>query len=258
MKSGNLRDIGKRLLLDGLASAPYTGGLAREWDSIENNKRFEKIERRISEILEAIGKDPERRLESAILKVLNLMETAKLLSVHQLRKAESCMILLREINQRSESGKANDPFIAYDECMKIAKGFRVEDPEDELRLVLYELERQDLVYRHESATAQSGYSSISPKEYFFCRTDSIFQKWNPEDDAVGVIRFLVGESEQSIVSKTLDIQFKWGARRLNSVIAYLHLHGLIHADSRLGGIDYVLDSFRLTEEARFFLNNHTQ
>jgi len=248
------KEIGKRIIQDLLASLPYGGGLATEWIRIETDSRIRKIE-------EKIGKSPQPPFENYLLEFLRAVEDGKLLPDLKFRKAEACVILLKELNNKSKLAQPNDPVIEYNECVKIIKNkIKNEDTkvEEQLRLVVYELERKDLIHKHADANSLLGFHAISPKEYFFCRTDSIFQDWNPQEDAKEIVRFLINSKKNSISIEKLDAHFGWGPRRLNSAIAFLHKEKLIHKDYNLGGIKYILPRIRLSEEAHFFLKEENQ
>lgn len=244
--------IGKEIFLTALASLPYLGGIARQWDSIETDQRFKKIEEKLRQIWELIQHNPASPLEVPIRKFTRLIEDNNLMPDFNFRKAKSCMIFLREISNNSKLGQSNDPLIEYDRCIRIVKNnINTEDPEKELKLVVYELERENLIFKHASINHPLGFHAIGPKEYFFCRTDDIFQEWSPKHDAKKIVNLLVDGKHDSIAVEELDAQLKWGARRLNSAIAFLHLRELIHRNYGLGGIKYVLHYIRLAEEAYF-------
>ena len=92
-----------------------------------------------------------------------------------------------------------------------------------MRLVVHELEKEDLIYKHADLRSPSGYSSIGPKRYFFCRTDAIFQSWNPADDAREVVKFLLNVGQEAVSIAKLDAELVWGPRRLNPALAFLYL-----------------------------------
>ncbi len=246
--------IGKQIILNILTEIPFAGWIARQWDSIETDRRFKKIEQEITQIWEIVGNNPEASIEPVLYRFMDLIESNELVPSLDFRKTKSCMIFLREISNRSELGQPNDPVIEYDECINIVKdNIDDKDSERELKLVVYELEKKDLIYKHASGNSPLGFSSIGPKEYFFCKTDSIFQNWHPRYDAKEICNLGVNKDQLSV--QEIDGQLKWGPRRLNSAIAFLHLEGLIHHDSDLGGIKYVLPWIRFTEEAYFFLDS---
>ena len=252
----NLMHIGKEIFLTALASLPPCGGIARQWDSIETKQRFKKIEGEIRQIWKSIQRNPASPLEGPIRKFTRLIEDNNLMPDFNFRKAESCMILLREISNNSKFGQSNDPLIKYDRCIRIVKNnINTVDLEKELKLVVYELEREDLIFKHASMNSPLGFHAISPKEYFFCRTDSIFQEWSPKHDAKEIVKLLIDGKHDSIAVEKLDVQLKWGPRRLNSAIAFLHLNKLIHKDHDLGGIEYILQWIRLEEETYFFIKS---
>ena len=250
------KEIIKRLVLDFLSSFSFTAFIAREWDSYESDNRFKKIEKEISKICEKIAMNPQLPLENSIIKLLSLMRSNELVPDLNFRKVESCMGLLKEINIRSELGQIHDPIISYDECIKIFKNkIKTDNPEKELKLVTYELEKEDLIHKIRSASSPLGFYAISPKEYFFCKTDSLFQKWYPQNDAKEIVKLIINEDQEIISVEKLNAQLKWKPRRLNSAIAFLDLHFLIHHGRDLGGIKYIHPYLRLIEEAYFFLEN---
>jgi len=257
----DIKEIGKRILQDALSILPYTPFIVVEWTRIENDKKFKEIEGEIKKIWEAIGKFSWKRLEVYILRLFKLLEDNNLLTTFNFRLSEACIGLAKEINNKSKLAQPNDPVIEYNECVKIIKN-KIKDKdtkvEEQLRLIVYELERKDLIHKHADVNSPLGFHAISPKEYFFCRTDSIFQDWNPQEDAKEIVRFLINSKKNSISIEKLDAHFGWGPRRLNSAIAFLHKEKLIHKDYNLGGIKYILPRIRLSEEAHFFLKEENQ
>ncbi len=170
------------------------------------------------------------------------------------QKSESCMIFLKEINTRSKLGQANDPFIKYDECIKIVKdNINTDDPEKELELIVYELVKEGLIYKRIDTSSRLGFAGIGPTEYFFCKTDSIFQKWDPKSDAKEIVKLFIKNNQDSATTEELDRKLKWGPRRLNSAIVFLYSNKSIQTKRELGGTKYVLQWIRLTEEAYFFI-----
>jgi hypothetical protein len=152
----NIRDIGKRIMLDFFASFPWTGAIAREWDTIENGARFKKIESEISEILDRVGRNAPVPLEDSAQELLRIVENNGLAPGVQFRKAELCMLLLKQLSNRSELGQANDPRIEYNECVQIVSDkINGENAQKELGLAVYELEKSALIYKHISATRRS-------------------------------------------------------------------------------------------------------
>ncbi len=150
-------------------------------------------------------------------------------------------------------GQENDPIIEFDDCLKVMEAGGSKDAITDLKLVSYELEKELLVYRHPDASSPLGFHAVAPRDYFFCKTDRLFQKWDPETDAKKIIKKLILENEEAEQLSKIDEMFGWGPRRLNSAIAYMHYNGLIHNEHELGGIRYVLPDIRLSEEA-FLIN----
>jgi hypothetical protein len=244
-----IQDIGKRILLDFFASFPWTGAIAREWDSIENNARFKQIEQEINGIWETVGKDP-LHVDKSARQFLRTVQASGLAPEFQFRKSESCILLLKYLSDKSDLGQSNDPLMKQEECLQIiAESIGEDGAEKELRLAVYELEKARLIYKHASVNSSMGWHAIGPREYFFCSTDHLFQTWNPKSDAEAVIRFLLDRNEDAFNLEELDSALQWGPRRLNSAVAWLYMQGLIDRNYHLGGIKYVLPWMRLTEEA---------
>ena len=182
--------------------------------------------------------------------MLRIVEHNGMVPAVQFRKAESCMLLLKQLSQNSELGQANDPLIKYDDCLQlIREKIDGENGKKELGLAIYELEKSGLIYKHVSVNSPFGWHTIGPREYFFCMTDHIFQNWNPKTDGKSVIRLLLGRNDIAANLEELDKGLGWGPRRLNSALAFLYMNNLIHHNYELGGIKYVLPWARLTEEA---------
>ncbi|HHT9124900.1 MAG TPA: hypothetical protein ACFYD6_03675 [Candidatus Brocadiia bacterium] len=239
------------IFLDVLSFVPNMGPIVRKLDSIKNDLKLKDVKYEIEKIWNVIDKNPLLSFEVPILKSLKLIENNELVPNFNFRKAESCMALLKEINVRSKFGRENDPFIECNECIRIIKNNipTVEGPEKELKLVVHELEKEDLIHRHP-------YAIISPKKYFFCKTDRLFQKWDPVQDAKKVVELLVDNKQDSASPEYVDRQFKWGPRRLNSAIAYLHLKKRIEHNIKPESGEYFLPLLKLTREAYFFIENN--
>ncbi len=242
--------FGKRALLDALSTLPYTGAFAREWDSIETDRRFKAIEQEISQLWEAVGRDSKLPVEESVLKTFHLIETSGLAPNFQFRRAESCMALMGKLSRQSKLGQEADPALGYDECLSIVRSLSgAESATKELEVVVYELQKADLIHRLPSGNAPKGWHAISPKDFFFCRTDRLFQPWDPSLDAMELIVVLISKTDESANLAELDSHFGWGPRRLNSAVAFLHQNDLIHHNYHLGGIEYVLQWVRLTPKA---------
>lgn len=249
----NYKYVGKELLLDFLSGVPIFSVLARQIDSIASEKRFREIGEEIHHLENLIKMAHGVPNEGIISEALTLIEKVGSVKDFNFRKMKGCLAVMREINIRSKMGYANDPLIEYEECLKILKGQgNSKDLNKEFELVAYELEKEDLIYKHPSVSSPIGFHAISPQDYFFCRTDNIFQKWHPSEDADVVIDHMIKTKEENISLLELDKLLGWGPRRLNSAIAWLDYNGLIKKDYDFGsGIStgYVLWWIRLSEEA---------
>jgi hypothetical protein len=235
---------------------PGASPIVRKVDTIVNEKTTEEVQQEIENLWKAIDKESRCPLEGPILNFLKSVEKTELEPDFHFRKAESCMVLLREINIRSKLGRGHDPFIDYEECVRIIKNnTSTEDPEKELELVVHELAKEDLIHKRADGNSPKGYCTISPKEHFFCKTDRLFQKWDPEQDAKKIVELLIKDKQDFALPEYVDKQFKWGPRRLNSAIAYLHLNELINCSIAMESGEYFFPRLELTEEAYFFTEN---
>jgi hypothetical protein len=242
--------MAKRILLDLFSALPYTGVIVHEWDSIENDKRFIKIEKDIDRIFEMIENPSRLHLEEPIIKLLMLIDNEHLLPNFNFKKMASCLAIIKEVNLRSIYGQAVDPFIELEDLVKIIEAIdNTKNPLDEIKLAVYELKKNDLIYDAPDARSPLGFHAIYPKEYFFCKTDCMYQSWDPKSDALEIIKLLIAEKDGMMSVENIDTAFTWGPRRLNSSIALLYLNGLINRQHELGGVKYILPWLWLTEEA---------
>lgn len=249
----NIKWVGKEVFLSTLASFPVGASIARQWDSITTNQKFKSIEANIEKLFKLIEDNPKRPFQDAILEVVALAGRNGLIEERTFVKFKECMVIMQKLNFESKLGCANDPLLDIYQCIDTLK--EVSDSADimeELRLVTYELEKQELIYRHVSASSPIGFHQISPRPYFFCKTDRLFQAWNPEQDADEIIQHIIGKKEEVVSLQELGQIFKWEPRRMNPAVAYLYLTDMIDDSHEL--VDaivtgYVLSWIRLTEEA---------
>ena len=146
-----------------------------------------------------------------------------------LRHPQSCRALAMALSARSKEGLEWDPQLAWEEALEVLRPLpEVADPQHELTLVIKELERADLAKATVDPNAPSGWGTVGPTDNFFWKTDAVFQKWNPEDDA----RMLCGRAEppdNGIAAHTLAQDLGWEPRRLNAALAFMTAHGLVDA-----------------------------
>ena len=115
---------------------------------------------------------------------------------------------------------------------------------------MHELESDDLIKRHKGARGPKGIKAISPNDHFFCRTDFLFQNWNPSNDAETIVKFMIKEKKKIMPAKEIDNSLNFGFRRLNSAIAFLDYNDyIIDRNWSLGGTNYFFPRLILKEEA---------
>lgn len=249
----NIKGVGKELFLSALVYFPAGAVIVRQWDSITADRKFKSIEANIERLFKLIEDNPRCPLQDAILEAVELVDRNGLIEEKTFVKFKECMAIMQKLNFESKQGYANDPLLDIYQCSDVLR--KVSDSTDlmeELRLVTYELEKEELIYRHVSANSPIGFHQISPRDYFFCKTDKLFQAWNPMQDADDIIQHIVSKKEDAVGLQELDQIFKWGPRRINPAVAYLYLTDMIDDSHELGGAivtGYVLSWIRLTEEA---------
>lgn len=241
--------IGKNIFLDGMAMWSWTAGIVRQWDAIETNAKFKQIKTQIDGLADKVAIIQDSYFEASIAPLLNILEQSGVAEGFNFRKANLCFRMIEKINNDSVEGQENDPIMEFDDCVKVMETGGSKDAITDLKLVSYELEKELLVYRHPDANSPLGFHAVAPRDCFFCKTDKLFQKWDPENDAKKIIKKLILENEETEHLSKIDEIFGWGPRRLNSAIAYMYYNGLIYNEHELGGIRYVLPYIRLSEEA---------
>lgn len=247
---------GKRIFLDIilLFNFPPFQILVRELDRMENDKTYKTIMDQIHEIWERMTPIEDRTFY--FFKGLKLLQDHQLIPSIDLRKTKSCMVIIEELNKRSQTGQIHDPKITYDKCLEILKKkVQIDDLQNELASVVYELKRTGLIALRLDPSTPLGFYSIFPTEYFFCKTDHLFQKWNPKSDAIEIVRLLQKEKKESIWVQELDKILKWGRRRLNPALAYMRMKGWVKNIEEEGGQDYFLDRIHLSKEAYLALES---
>jgi hypothetical protein len=205
----------------------------------------------IKRVLGTIGSGG-RTLDAHLQDALHIALAARPTEAPQLQKTLSSLAILRTLSTQSHLGCEWDPLLHRDEVVAIAHTITtVSHPLAELEATVLELRRAGLIVTRGAKDAQADLSwdAIGPYHFFFCRTDALFQHWDPEADAKEICR----RSRQTRVvnSAALDTDLRWGPRRLNSAATYAQLRHWITVPYRhASGDQYVLPCAYLTEEGR--------
>ena len=221
----------------------YLLGLA---ERVEGDQRVAETEQQLRELQRHMGSDP--RLVGTSLNAL-LLPAPDSGSLPQLRHARSCVTVARFINEASKHATDWDPQVSGDELLAALRQEGIEAPEKELRFSLHELHRVGLVRSHPDPNTEFG--MIGPSPDFFWQTDSLFQAWDPRQDARDICRRFP-DPEASFSPRQLDQELGWGARRLNSAVAFLIAHNLADDMEGMMDGDYLVHAVMLTTEASFF------
>lgn len=248
----NYKYLGKELFLTILSGLPVTSALARQLDSIDNDVRFKKIESQIENIWIEIGKENHIGLAKNFTDGMRLLSDADLISSPEFKKFEVCMFLLEKININSKLGFSNDPLISVDEIIAdLEKKFVLNDLYKDLKLASYELENHGYIFRHKSIGAKLGFSSIGPKNSFFCLTDHLFQDWSPKQDASRITTYMNENQLESWPANECDKYFRFTPRRINAALAYMDRNGYLKFgidDQPMNTGEYVVRRIELSEE----------
>lgn len=205
----------------------------------------------IKRVLGTIGTDG-RTLDAHVQEALHIALAAPITEAPQLRRTLSSLAIMRALSTRSHHGCEWDPVLRGDEAVAIVQAITTgSDPTAELEATVLELRRAGLIVTRgvENAGAEPSWDAIGPYYFFFCRTDALFQQWDPEADAKEICR--QATQTRVVNSAELDTYFRWGPRRLNSAVTYAQLrHWITVPYRRARGDQYVLPCAYLTEEGR--------
>jgi len=186
-----------------------------------------------------------------------LLEMAATSARHQvaelpvLRKHEECLLVMKELSNRTEFGYEHDPHIYWDDLLTLLGLEASEKGFDELEMVLHELRKHDLVSIAKSSGTPRGILSMSPREDFFYRTDTTFQAWNPVTDARTICERYVPQKACSAEQVRQDLG--WPHRRVNSALMHLLREGMISESDWCMPRQYIVDALYFTPEARFWI-----
>ncbi len=207
----------------------------------------------IRKTLQTIGADG-RTLDAHIEEAVHIALAAQPAEAPLLRRTLSSLAIMRALSTRSQLGREWDPVLGRGEAIAIAEtATTASDRIAELEASVLDLRFAGLILAREGENARSEppWGAIGPHHFFFCRTDALFQPWDPETDA----REICKQARQIRVvdSPQLDLKLGWGPRRLNSAVAYGELQYWIEAPYRRArGDRYVLPRAYLTETGKRF------
>jgi hypothetical protein len=234
------------------AEIPVFGALVRVLEKWTVDARVGRMEADVQKILEIIGPD-DRALDERIQEALNAAVRLNVGDGIQIRKAESCLAIARYLNTRSELGWEWDPSLDREQALGIIRShLGGGDPVSELRAVVAELKRVDLILVMDNCNApeELPWEIIGPEESFFCRTDSIFQSWNPEEDAREICR---RSKAERVFQVTLLDDLGWTPRRINSAAMFAKRRGWLNVPYEfVSSTAYVIPWANLSEEGEFF------
>jgi len=230
-------------------SAPYIGFFYRIRNNIVNQEKIEWLDERINNIeLQIKSRNaPYDLIEQTIIQ----MHDENIISQREYRKQESCMRLIKALNEGSEKAWSIDPLLSFNKCYDIiSKDKEIEDVRHEFLLAVHELDSDSLIKIHKGARGPKGIKGISPDKYFFCQTDFLFQNWNPSEDAKTIFQLMAKEKKEIMRAYDIDDSLNYGPRRLNSALAHLDYNDyIIDRNWSLGGTDYLFPQVILTEDA---------
>lgn len=241
-------DYLNKIISSVLTELPGGSAFVHFVDSIKSDARFSEIERRLAEL--------ERPRQISLLITIALERNA--VPETGLRDLEGCMALMAEISARSVQAQERDGDLDQQECIEfVRKRFGPIDLRKRLRRIIYELERTGLIFKDSSANAPEGWVRIAPTRQFFCRTDALFQNWNPEKDALSIVKRMDLDDQERCSVAELEARLVWGPRRMNPALAYMELHGWVRNEFPQITQKYITDHVWLSSEAYFFLEKNS-
>ncbi len=162
--------------------------------------------------------------------------------IDSLPMSENAQQIVRILSDTSKTGMERDPIISLDEMTKtipLAKDL-AEEAVDELR--------------------DSGYVDVMnmmnpplrvfPLNLLFWETDPALKQWIPANDARILAAEMVNGKDAGVNLVELDIQLKWGPRRINPAATYLFVHDLAHGTKIMSSKPYALRWLRATTKTR--------
>jgi hypothetical protein len=234
------------------AEIPVFGALVRVLEKWTNDARLGRLEADVQNIIAIVGRDG-RALDARIQEALSVAIRLGIGERVQLRKADSCLAIMRYLSTRSELGREWDPALTREQALGIIKSqLAAGDAVAELRAVVFELKRAELIYVCDNANAPTElpWERIGPHAAFFCRTDAFFQSWNPEEDARKICRR--SKTERAFQVALLD-DLAWSPRRINAATMFAKRRGWLTVPYEfVSDPTYVIPWAYLSEEGEFF------
>lgn len=247
------KEIPKESFLAVMSMIPLAAGFVRAFDKGDQAATNDAIIAKLAEI----EKELLRTNARIPLEVRSALAQAKdLANALDVRRFQTCLPVLREISNNSPLGMHGEPMLSYEELCELIKPVVASDAniEREVKAVVHELENQRFVHKRADANARYGWRSIYPDEFFFARTDGVFQDWRPISDARTTCKRFP-DTDETIATSQIREALDWPPRRSNAAIAFLRMRGIVADDRALGGpTDDILRWVRFTEEAIFFLD----
>jgi len=243
------------IALSAVSELPGGGAIVRLLDKWGNDARLGKLEADIQKLFDRFsGSAPVGpQVADAIQLAIDRNEP----DISLLRKAGSCLVILRALNTESKMGRMWDPDLHREKAVTLIGSLaNTRDPVAELRATVYELKRADLIFVEDNFNAPPHlpWECLGPSQSFFSRTDVIFQSWNPAADAKEICRR--ARPAQGYDAAELDQALKWGPRRFNPAADYaLRRRWTRVPYESASSSAYVLPWAWLTEEGEFFLEN---
>ena len=237
--------------LHALAEMPggaAVAGLLQRWAKDTGVAPTQASIKKILETVEADGRTLDAHIHEALLIALAAHPSEAPL----LGRTLSSLAIMRALSTRSSLGCEWDPVLSRGEAIAIAEATTTaSDPIPELEATVLDLRLAGLIVMRKDNHAPTNppWEAIGPYHFFFCRTDALFQRWDPQADAKEICR--QARRTRVLNSAELDMELHWGPRRLNSAVACAELRCWIKAPYRRGrGDQYILPCAYLTENGR--------
>jgi|GEM_PF-6036232 hypothetical protein len=232
---------------------PYAGSLIYYIDAMQNDDRFKAIEVQLAKIQQDLSLIQFEKKAIPLGELICLIRQTGCQNERLLINAEVCLLFMEKMNVEAQQGFENESMVEYEDAIKmIVDKYNPKDPLIAFQLVVHELDKNDLIYVHKAGNFPLGIMSIAPKRFFFAKTDSLFQSWNPFLDA----KLICKEFYKPIDFTTSDeikTKCNWETRRVNAATTFLEYNNLLeYCEDHCGGDEFVIPFFRLSPEALHF------
>jgi hypothetical protein len=241
---------GRQIALTIFAGLPGCGGLVRILDVIESKQELGEVKAQLASIFKEIA-----LLNGKItdLQVANIIKTIEAVAPNpQVRKPEYCFKIMRQMSLLSIHGQTWDPMISIEEMAELFGESNQIKSDNLIRMVSHELDLYGWIYKRTAANYRLGFGAIGPRPLFFGATDQVFQDWNPAIDAKEELKKVIEAGETSINFAKMEKEGLWKARRLNAMISFMEMGGLIKETHQIGGMDLIAPYAILDDEAYHF------